>query len=170
MLQLSTTYLDRSILSLQTGSAIGKTTMIVMNPNNLQIEGWIVDNYLQKGSFVLPTVEVREFIPKGVVVNHHEALTPTEDLVRMQESLKIRFELMGKSVVTESKQKLGKVTDYAVDENFYVQKLYVNPSLLKSFSAQQKIISRSDIVEITDRKIIVADAAVRLGSPSPAAA
>ena len=170
MLQLSKTYTDRDILSLQTGSQIGKTTKIIMNPNNLQIEGWLASNYLQRGTFVLPTIEIREFIPKGVVVNDHHALTPTDDLVRMQESIKIGFELFGKPVITERKHRLGKIHDFAVDEDFYVQKLYVSPSLLRTLSTEQKLIDRSDIVEITDKYIIVKEAVVRAGSPSPAAA
>lgn len=169
MLRLSNNYLNRSILSLRTGGVIGTATNPIINPNNLKIEGWFAQNRFEKGDFILPIIEVRDFIAKGIVVNDHDALTHPDDLVRLKETLAIQFGLIGKSVTTDRKKHLGKVVDYAVDEQSnYIQKLYVNPSLLKGFVQEQLLIDRNQIVEITDKKIIVADTSVRIGSTQPA--
>lgn len=170
MLRLSNTYLSQPVLSLRSGSRIGTIGRAIINPNNLKLEGWYADNLRDKGDYILPTLEVRDLIPKGIVVNDHTALTDPEDLVRMKETIEIDFELIGKQVVTESGRKVGKVTDYAVDdESFYIQKLYVSASLLRGLSQQQYIINRSAIQEITDRKIVVPDNTIKLqsGSTSP---
>ncbi len=168
MLRLSNNYLDRSILSLRTGGVIGVAMAPIINPNNLKIEGWYAHNLLEKGDFILPILEIRDFIGKGIVVNDHDALTHPDDMIRLRDILETRFDLMGKLVVTESNRRIGKIVDFAVDEQSnYIQKLYINPPLLRGLTNDQILIDRSQIVEITDKKIIVSDmeATVRSGLP-----
>jgi sporulation protein YlmC with PRC-barrel domain len=143
----------------------------IINPNSLKIEGWFALNHFEKGEYILPAREIRDFIAKGLVVDDHDSLTHPDDMVRLKDVINIRFELIGKSVITESKNRLGKVADYAVDETSYlINKLYVNPTLLKGFTAEQLLIDRNQIVEITDKKIIVKDQKVRANSRMPARA
>jgi len=173
MLRLSNNYQDRSILSLRTGGIIGVATTPIINPNNLKIEGWYAQNRLEKGNFILPILEIRDFIAKGIVVNDHDALTHPEDMIRLKDILQLRFELIGKSVVTDSKKRVGKIVDFAVDEQSnYVQKLYVTPSLLRGLANDQILVDRSQIVEITDKRIIISDleATVRSGIALPSEA
>lgn len=168
MLRLSNNYQDRSILSLRTGGVIGVAKAPIINPNNLKIEGWYAHNMLEKGDFILPILEIRDFIAKGIVVNDHDALTLPDDMIRLRDILETKFELLGKLVVTEGKKRLGKIVDFAVDEQSnYIQKLYVAPPLLRGLTNNQILIDRSQIVEITDKKIIVSDpeATVRSGIP-----
>jgi sporulation protein YlmC with PRC-barrel domain len=168
MLRLSSSYINRSILSLRTGGKIGVAIAPIINPNNLKIEGWYSQDMFEKGEVILPVQEVRDFIAKGLVVNDHDALTPPVDLIRLKEVLDIRFDLPGKTVTTESGKKLGKVADYAVDDsNYYIQKLYVNPPILRGLTDEQLLIDRSQVVEITDKKILVADQTVQSGAVAP---
>lgn len=168
MLRLSNNYQNRSILSLRTGGVIGIATEPIINPNNLKIEGWYAQNQLEKGDFILPILEIRDFIAKGIVVNDHDALTVPDDMIRLRDILETRFELIGKVVITETKKRVGKVVDFAVDEQSnYVQKLYVAPPLFRGLTNDQILVDRSQIVEITDKKIIISDmqASVRSGLP-----
>ena len=168
MLRLSNNYINRSILSLRNGGVIGNAITPVINPNNLKIEGWYSENAYEKGTYVLPTSEVRESINKGLVVDDHEALTHPDDMIRLKDVISLEFELIGKTVVTESKHKLGKISDYAVeDSSYYIQKLYVDPPIVKSLTSEQKIIDRNQIVEITDKKIIVRDLDIKVKANSP---
>lgn len=168
MLRLSNNYTDRSILSLRTGGVIGVALSPIINPNNLKIDGWYAENKLEKGDYILPAREIRDFIAKGLVVNDHDAITHPDDLVRMKETIDLRFELIGKSVITEDKKRLGKIADYSVDESsYYIQKLYVNPSILKGLTSDQMIIDRNQIVEITDKKIVVQSTSEKSRSPVP---
>lgn len=173
MLRLSNNYTNRSILSLRTGGLIGVASMPIINPDNLKVEGWYAQNHFEKGDFILPAREIRDFIAKGLVVDDHDALTHPDDMVRMKSVIDIRFDLIGKSVVSENRKRLGKIADYAVDESsYYIQKLYVTPSLLKGITNEQFIIDRSQIVEITNKKIVVQDPSVksRSGAVMPAEA
>jgi sporulation protein YlmC with PRC-barrel domain len=168
MLRLSNNYINRSILSLRNGGVIGNAVTPVINPNNLKIEGWYSENSYEKGTYVLPTSEVRESINKGLVVDDHEALTHPDDMIRLKDVISLEFELIGKTVVTESKHKIGKISDYAVeDSSYYIQKLYVDPPIVKSLTSDQKIIDRNQIVEITDKKIIVRDLDIKVKAGNP---
>jgi len=145
-------------MSLRTGGPVGTTLSTIINPNNLKIEGFYCSDRFSKDHLVLISQEIRDIIPEGIVVNDHEALSNPEDLVRFKNVLSLKFELLGKKVITTDKIQLGKINDYAVDtSSMYIQKLYVSQSLVKNFKGGQLSVDRSQIVEITDKKIIIQD-------------
>ena len=159
MLQLSQTLIGRPVMSLRTGTAVATTISAIFNPNNLKIEGFYVqDSFDSKKKLILLCQDIREIIPQGIVINDHEVLGESDELVRLKEVLEIGFELIGMPVQTEGKSKLGKVNDYATDtSSMFVQKIYVSQSIMKSFSGGALSIDRSQIVEISSSKIIVKD-------------
>ncbi|HUB94250.1 MAG TPA: PRC-barrel domain-containing protein, partial [Verrucomicrobiae bacterium] len=80
------------------------------------------------------------------------------ELIRMADLFRINFTLLGKPVVTSSGTKLGKVSDYAVNtDNMFIQKMYVSQSMFKNFNGGNLGVDRSQIIEINDKKVIVAD-------------
>jgi uncharacterized protein YrrD len=168
MLILSQDYYDRPVLSLRTGGEIGVALAPIVNPNTLKVEGWYASSRLEKEEYILPMPEIRDVIQKGLVVDDHSALTPTEDMVRLKDIVELRFDLIDKIVVSERGRKLGKVVDYAVDnQSHYIKKIYVNPPFLKGLTSGQLLIDRSSIIEITNRKIVVADATAKDQSYAP---
>jgi uncharacterized protein YrrD len=161
MLKLADTLTNLPIFSLRTGHEVGIALRPLLNPKNLKVEAWFASSRFEGGLTLLPVSEVREFGTQGIAVNDREAITPAEDLVRLTPLIKLDFQLIGKKVFTENRELLGKVNDYATDVgSFFVQRLYVTPTLLKKLTGSQKTISRLQIVEITDKKIIVKDATV----------
>lgn len=159
MLQLSQSLINRPVLSLRTGTTVAMALAPIINPNNLKIEGlWCQDRFKKNQRLVLLYQDVRDVLPRGIVVNDHDVLTEPEELVRLKEIMDLGFELLGKPVVTVSKERVGKVTDYATEvETMYIQKLYVGQSLIKSLTGGSLSIDRSQIVEITNRRIIIND-------------
>ena len=158
MLKLSVSLNKIPIFSLQTGGQVGLADKPIINPDNLKIEGWIVSTVFNDGMHILPISEIREVVPRGIAVNDQHAITPYQDLIRMQKLININYQLIGKSVVTESKKRLGRVQDYSADlDSFYIQRIYVSPSMFKALTRDQFVISRDQILEITDKKIIVKD-------------
>ena len=76
--------------------------------------------------------------------------------MRLKEVLDLSFDLIGKPVVTVGKQKVGKVSDYATEtETMFVQKIYVAQSILKNFTGGSLSIDRTQINEITPKRIII---------------
>lgn len=162
MLQLSTIFYHRKILSLRTGGPIGYAHSPLINPTTLKIEGWYASALHDRTPYIVPANEVRDIINKGIVVNDHSSLTHLEDLVRLKELIDLRFELIGKTVKTDHKRKLGKVQDYAVeDQSMMIKNIYVAQSLLRGILARQLIIDRSQIIEINDRAIIVREPTIK---------
>jgi sporulation protein YlmC with PRC-barrel domain len=156
MLQLSASLLNKSILSLRTGMPIATITAPIFNPNNLKIEGFYCQDRFDKKELILLYQDIREMLPQGYVVNDHDVLVEPSDLIRLKDILEIGFELIGKQVETISKVKVGKVSDYAVEtETMFVQKIYVSQSILKSLTGGSLSIDRSQINEITPRRIII---------------
>jgi sporulation protein YlmC with PRC-barrel domain len=158
MLQLSNAITNKDVMSLRTGTAVAHISRPIINPNNLKIEGFICIDSVDKKELVLVYQDIRELLPQGFVVDDHDVLTTPTELVRLKKLIEINFQLTGKSVITNSKEKLGKVADFAVEiETMYVQKLYVAQSVFKSLTTGQLSVDRSQIIEITDTKITIQD-------------
>lgn len=171
MLQLSGTILDKQILSLRTGSPIADVLTPIINPNNLKIEGFYCQDTIEKTQLVLLYQDIRDILPQGIVVNDYDVLANPEDLVRLKEILDLNFELIGKHVETISHEKVGKVSDYAFESaTMYIQKLYVSQSLLKSFTGGNLSVDRSQIHEITPKRVVINDLLETAPAAAPAAA
>lgn len=165
MLKLSQNIIDLPIMSLRTGGRVGTATIPIINPNNLQIEGWHCTDIFSNESLVLLKSNMRDFVPQGIAVDDHEAMTDPEDIIRLKEILEINFELISKPVITDSKRRLGKVADYAIDPlSLKVQKLYVSRPVYKSLTDGQLSIDRSQIVEITNKKVVIRDVDIKIKS------
>jgi len=148
--------LNKPIMSLRTGQQVGTTLEPIINPNNLKIEGFYCSDRFSKQELVLLYQDIRDIIAQGFVVDDHEALTSPEELVRLKAVLSIDFKLIGKPVVTVSKERVGKVSDYATElETMYIQKIYISQSMLKSLTGGNLGVDRNQINEITDKKIII---------------
>lgn len=169
MLLLSESILNRPVMSLRTGGTIATSTSIIVNPDNLKIEGLFCSAKESKKDLVLLFQDIRNIVSKGIVVNDHEALSTPEILIRLKKILDINYQLLGKNVVTVSKSRVGKVKDFALEaETFYIQKLYVTKSLVTNLMGEQLSVDRSQIVEITDNNIVIQDLnnAARVGAPA----
>lgn len=169
MLQLSNALIGKDIVSLQTGGPVGESLGAIINPNNLKIEGFYCQDRFEKKQMILLSQEIRDILPQGLVVNDHHALSDPEELIRLKEILDLGFDLIGKPVYTTSKHRIGKVADYAVDSSsLYIQKLYVARSILKSLNTGQLSVDRTNIVEITSKKIVIQE--ILKGTPAGAPA
>jgi len=170
MLQLSGMLLNRPVLSLRTSTQVAITLAPIINPSNLKIEGFYCQDTSRK-QLVLVAQDVRDILPQGIVVNDQDVLTDPEELVRLQNTMQLNFELIGKPVVTTEKQKLGKVEDYSTEtESLFVKKLYVAQPLFKNFSGGNLAVDRTQIVEITDKRIVVNDISARVPAHAGAVA
>ena len=156
MILLSASLLNRPVISLRTGGQVATIEAAIINPNNLKIEGFYCQDHFSKKSLILLTQDIRDVLDEGFVINDYDVLAEQSDLVRLKSIIATKFELLGKTVETTTKHKVGKVSDYAADnQSFYIQKLYVGQSLLKSLSSGQLSVDRTQIVEITNRRIII---------------
>lgn len=168
MLQLSNFFINRSVLSLRASGSVATATRPVINPNNLKIEGFYCTSS-QGGNLILLCQDIREILPDGFVIDDFERLAEADDLVRLKDILQLNYDIIGKQVVTVDKHKVGKVSDYAVDtSSMYIQKIYSSQSIFKSLTGGSLSIDRSQVQEITARKIIITE--LQPKNPLPATA
>jgi len=145
-------------MSLRTGTQIATAVQPIINPDNLKIEGFYCVDRFDNSQLIMLQQDIRDIIPQGFVVNDHDVLSEPEELVRLKAVLELQFELIGKQVETVSKQKVGKVSDYAVEmSSMMIQKLYVSQSILKSLTGGSLSVDRSQVTEITNKRVIIND-------------
>lgn len=169
MLKLSGTLNNKSVLSLRTGTPIATILSPIINPNNLKIEGFYCQDRFNKEQLVLLCQDIRDTLPQGFVVNDHDVLVEPDELIRLQKILELDFDPIGKQVVTVSKQKVGKVSDFALEtDTMYIQKIYVSQSILKSFTGGSLSVDRTQVQEITQHRIIINE--LLKGAPATAMA
>lgn len=156
MLQLSNSLINKQIMSLRTGAPIATITGPLINPDNLKIEGFYCVDRFSKQELILVYQDIRDILPQGFVVNDHDVLVDAEDLVRLKDVIELDFELIGKHVVTVAGQKVGKVNDYATEtETMFIQKIYVSQPITRSLTGGSLSIDRTQVQEITPRRIII---------------
>lgn len=171
MLQLSEFMLNKQVLSLRTGSPIAQVKGPIINPDNLKIEGFYCEDTSTKNKVILLYQDIRDVLPQGFVVNDLDALSDPAELVRLKDVLELGFELLGKPVETLSKDKIGKVSDYAYETTtMHIQKLYISQSILKSLTTGSLSIDRNQIHEITPKRVIINDLLQVTRAQAPATA
>lgn len=162
MLKLSGAMTTINVMSLRTGGRVGTTAQIIINPNNLKIEGWYVDDKFSGERLILLANDVRDIVSQGIAINDHEVLSDPDDLVRLKPILEINFELIGKKVRSESGKNYGKVSDFAIEtSSLIIKKIYASQSIVKSLSGGNLSIDRTQILEITNTTIIIDDPTVK---------
>lgn len=170
MLQLSESLLQKSVLSLRTGQPVAQVKSAIINPNNLKIEGFYCEDRFSKEVLVLLFQDVRDTLPQGYVVNDHDSLADPAELVRLKDIMDLNYSLIGKPVETTSKEKIGKVSDFAADSTtMFIQKIYVSQSILKNLTGGSLSIDRTQVYETTPKRIIIHDLLDKAATPAPAA-
>ncbi len=148
------------VLSLHTGTPIGWIDGIVIDPNDLKIIAFRLRDIQadeEVGEY-LEVRDIREFSKIGIIIDSADVLADPEDVIKLDEILKLNFMLLDLKVVTKKKAKLGRVIDYTADtDGWMIQQIAVKRPLLKSFGDSELLISRKRIDEVTDYKIIVKD-------------
>ncbi|NTW62117.1 hypothetical protein HGB25_01750 [Candidatus Saccharibacteria bacterium] len=157
MLILGSRLIGTPIMSLQTGAQLASIKAPVIDTSNLKIVGYEVEGpLLDIRPALLRIDDVRELSNVGMIIDSSDEFVGVDDVIDMGKMYKLNFKLIGLQVISESKQKLGRVSDYSLDtSSFVIQQLNVRHGIIKSFTDTELLIHRSQIVEINDSAIVV---------------
>lgn len=160
--------MGKPVASIQSGHRIAVVEDLIIDPKNLKIFAVTVTSPNLGSNLVLHTEDIRDVNQQGLIVdNNDQLMTFDDDLVRLKEITEIDFQLLKKGVYTETGKKLGKIADFVVDtDSFMIMKIHVDRSIAKSFGTSQLIIDRSQIVKVTDQRVIVKSTAKKTKSLS----
>ena len=147
------------VLSIQSASAIGTVSGAIIDPSDLKIVAlYLTGPLVNSSANILTFSSIREYSPHGIVIDSIDELVEKTDVVKIDKSIDLNFDPIGLKVETKKGSKLGKVSDFTfTSEDFTVQQIIVKRPLIKSFVDSELTISRTEITEVTDYKIIVKD-------------
>ncbi|MBQ6375458.1 hypothetical protein IJJ37_00785 [Candidatus Saccharibacteria bacterium] len=159
MLIYASRLLGTPLLSMQAAGEIGYLSGLIVDPDALKIIAFYVTGALASRSMnILDVRSIREYSNLGAVIDSVDELVEKDDVMRISQVIGLNFTLPGLKVETKKGTKLGRVIDFTVtDDNFTVKQLIVKRPLVKSFLDPELTIPRTEIVEITDYKVIVKD-------------
>lgn len=151
------------ILSIHVAGKIGEVAKVVIDPNDLSVPALLVKSLVAEAGEVLLTREIREVANIGIIIDSNDALVNREDLIKMQEIINLNYNIIGAKVKTKRGATLGRVKDFIIEaEDFRIVQIVVKRTALKALlDDDELLISKSQIIEVTDTKIIVKDAAER---------
>jgi len=149
-------------MSLQTGAELARTNEPIIDPRQMTVVAFYVEGKaLDQHPSILHVSDIRELSDIGMIIDDSDKLMSADGLVRLQEIISFGFKLIGIQVVDEHNRKLGKVADYAIEpESYTIQQIYTERSLLKSFSTVSNMIHRSQIISVTNERIVVSSPTV----------
>lgn len=157
------------VLSLHIGGRVATITEVIIDPDSLKVLACRVDGPLvgKEMGDILPMASVREFSRMGVIIDSADELVESDEIVRIRDVLALNFNLVGLKVETKKGDKLGKVSDSTVDpDSWQIQQLVVQRPLLKSFIDPELTVSRRQILEVHDYKVVVKDNEAKVEQPS----
>ena len=163
MLLPSTRFIDTPVMSLQTGSELGRTIKPIINPRELSIVAFELHGInLDFDPSLLRINDIREIGPMGMIIDSSDELISVSEVIKIKEIYELNFELVGLKVIDDKKRNVGKVTGFTLDaSSFFIQQLQVKRPLLKSFGDTEFLIHRSQVVKITDDYLIVKSPDIR---------
>lgn len=155
-------FLDIPVMSLQTGSELARTSREIINPKNLSIIAYELEGrLLDQHPSLLRIDDVREIGLLGMIIDSTDEIIGIDDVITIKEIYEINFALKDKLVIDEKNKKIGKVIGYTLAAgNFIIQQLRIRRPFLKSFGDTELLIHRSQIIKVTDDKIIVKSATI----------
>ncbi len=164
MLLLREHFVGLTVASVQSGLPCGKVSGFVIDSTKLAVALIIVTN--ARGTYYLLPGDVRFMNHERLIIDAEEKLSTHEDLIRHQEVIAAAFDPIGRKVVTESRKRLGKVVNYAIeDSDWLIGKLYVTSGLLGNPLQQEQMIDRVDIINVEKNRITVRDLKDRASKP-----
>ncbi|HSX41029.1 MAG TPA: hypothetical protein VLF21_00085 [Candidatus Saccharimonadales bacterium] len=169
MYVLATQLKGLPVLSLQTGQPIASVDRPIMQGSDLEIMALHCRmGRLRNQEGVILMRDIRQVAADCIIIDSFDEIEDVNEIVRLKEIAEKNFDPIGKMVVSESGQKLGKVEDYTINlKTFLLQKLYVHQSVMKSILFNNLVVDRTQIIEISPRQFVVRDATVKQPSLAP---
>lgn len=142
------------------GGPVASIKRTVIDPNNLKIIAFELNGAVigRDTGNILDVTDIREVANIGMIIDSTDDLVEREDVIKIDNVMKLNFSLVGLKVKTKKGSKLGKVMDFVLDtETFTIHQLIVHRPATKALLNPELTIPRSEIVEINDYEVIVKD-------------
>ena len=147
----------------RSGDTVALVEKLIIDPRSFTLAAFRLTTADKKHSYMVTDSIAEVSLKHGIFFSDTDAISELAELPRLQEVIDLGFELIKLPVRTMgakklSSQKLGSVEDFVVDDtSFAVFQIVVKRGLFSSFLPELAI-NRQQILELTNRELIVDDA------------
>lgn len=151
------------VMSIHTGSQIGRFDTPVIDPSTMKVVAYkLKPTPHSKVVSFLRIADIREMSSLGMIIDDADEIINLGDVIKIDELHELNFRLTGKNVVDEHEKSIGKIEDYSIDsDTFMIQKLHVKQGWIRRLSGTTALVDRSQIVEVNDAYVVVKSTAQR---------
>lgn len=136
--------------ALDQGKKVGTVKRVIINPDEGKVIALAIQTGLLREMKVASFIDVVEIDNNGVVISSPEQLLDLDDIIRVKELLRVRFDILGLKVVDQRGKFLGFVSDAVIDsQTGNLCRIYVG------FLWRNYIFIKKQIINIELNKITV---------------
>jgi uncharacterized protein YrrD len=175
MLYFNSGLIGLPVREARSGNTVALVEKLIIDPRSFTLAALQLTT-LAKEKFFLVTDSIAELSLKhGIFFSDTDAISLLPDLPRLEEVLELGFDLLKLPVRTQGgkkqrPQKLGHVEDFVIDDSsFAVFQVIVKRGLLSSLMPELAI-NRQQILELTNRELIVEDTYAKAAAETKAKA
>lgn len=149
-----TNFRRMAIASDEDEAKIGEIEDSVIHPETGELIGfWVKPTSIFSKRLALSARDIIAYDLGGVVIENSDSLVSPDEIQPFKKFSGITNKWLGKSVVSESNQNLGRIEDVVIETDLdTIVKIYVG-----GFLKPKRIIDRDQIVKVDDKRIIVKD-------------
>lgn len=163
MLYYNSGLLGRPVREARSGDTVAIVEKLIIDPRSFTLAALRLTTTEKEKSYMVTDSIAEVSLKHGIFFTDTDAVSKLSELPRLQEVLNLGFELIKLPVRTGgakkiTPQKLGTVEDFVVDDtSFAVFQIVVKRGLFSGFMPELAI-NRQQILELTNRELIVDDA------------
>ncbi|MCL2038371.1 hypothetical protein FWG86_00475 [Candidatus Saccharibacteria bacterium] len=157
----------------RSGETLAIVEKLIIDPRSFTLAALRLTTAEKESSYMVSTSIDEINLRHGIFFTDTDAISKLSELPRLQEVVDLGFELLKLPVRTQgakklASQKLGSVEDFVIDDtSFAVFQIVVKRGLFSGFLPELAI-NRQQILELTNRQLIVADAYAKSALPATA--
>lgn len=141
---------------------VGRIKDVVIDPKGGAFLGVTVSTSLLKPALFVSPKDIIAVDRAGLIIKSQESLVEIGEIVRAKEALREGIRVIGLPVITQSRKRVGRVSDLAIDlEGQRVAKYYIR----SWFS--ERIIPATAVVKITRKQVVIESDEAIAGATSP---
>ena len=149
---------DGEIISLESGTVIGKIREPIIDPNNGKVLAFDVRVGFLTKRVILSSTDIIEWQHNALIVYGMNVLVEPIEIKRVFDLIKKRARILGKKALTQKGIKLGRIEDVYIDATTgMVAKYNISHHIFANFIEEGRIIPANLVVKIDKKGVIFKD-------------
>ena len=155
--------IDIPVISMDSNTLLSQTVNPIINPYSLEILAYeVIGNMIGIKPCFIDINDIIRINSDGFIIHSKESLISKDKNADIEKYYDLKFGLIGMKAIDQNNHKLGKIIDFTIESNsFIIQQINIKRPLIKSLGDTELLINRKQIIEITDKIIVVSSGEYR---------